>query len=84
MLTAATITLSKSGVPLIHHVLLMFNNMIDKLDKVIPNLSLFPGVHAAAIRAHQVLCKYYSKTNESYMYHMAMSESLCFYFVVVY
>lgn len=78
MLTAATITLSKSGVPLIHHVLPMFDNMIDKLDKIIMNESLFPSIHAAAIRACQVLCKYYLKTDDSYMYRMAMSKSSLF------
>ncbi|KAK0229936.1 ribonuclease H-like domain-containing protein [Armillaria nabsnona] len=58
MLTAAMITLSKFGVPLIHHVLPMFDNMIDKLDKV--------------------LCKYYSKTDKSYMYCIAMIMYLAY------
>ncbi len=53
----------------------MFNDMIDKLDKIIMNESLFAGVCTAAIWACQVLCKYYSKADESYMYWMAMSKS---------
>ncbi|PBL01506.1 hypothetical protein ARMGADRAFT_917580 [Armillaria gallica] len=61
------ITPSKSGIPLIHYVLSMLNNMINKLNKIIITESLFAGVYAAAIQAHQVLCKYYWKTDESYV-----------------
>ncbi len=49
MFAATTKTMSKSGVPLIHEVIPMFDNMIDKLDKLITNERLFPGVRAAAI-----------------------------------
>lgn len=76
MFAATTKTMSESGVPLIHEVILMFDDMIDKLDKLITNERLLPGVRAAAIRARQVLCKYYSKTDDSYMYRMAMSKYL--------
>ncbi|PBK64784.1 hypothetical protein ARMSODRAFT_1022773 [Armillaria solidipes] len=49
MFAAATKTISESGVPLIHEIIPMFDNMINKLDKVITNEWLFPGVRAAAI-----------------------------------
>ncbi|KAK0441487.1 uncharacterized protein EV420DRAFT_1650094 [Desarmillaria tabescens] len=76
ILAAGTISLSRSGVALIHEVIPMFDGMIDQLDKIIVDVKLLPGVQAAAVQACQVLCKYYSKTDETYMYHMAMSKSL--------
>lgn len=68
MLASATLQMSQSGVPLIHEVIPMFDEMISQLEDVITDIKLFPGVQAAAIRACAVLCKYYSKTDDSYMY----------------
>ncbi len=66
--------MSQSGVPLIHDVIPMFDEMINQLEEMIMDTKLFPGVRAVAIQARAVLCKYYSKTDESYMYWMAISE----------
>ncbi|PBK66579.1 hypothetical protein ARMSODRAFT_890414, partial [Armillaria solidipes] len=76
MLASATLQMSQSGVPLIHEVIPMFDEMISQLEDVITDIKLFPGVRATAIRARAVLCKYYSKTDDSYMYRMAMSKIL--------
>ncbi|SJK96756.1 uncharacterized protein ARMOST_00001 [Armillaria ostoyae] len=72
MLASATLQMSQSGVPLIHQVIPMFDEMISQLEDIIMDHKLFPGVRAAAIRARAVLCKYYSKTDDSYMYRMAL------------
>ncbi len=54
----------------------MFDEMISRLEDIITNIKLFPGMRATAIRACAVLCKYYSKMDDSYMYQMAMSKIL--------
>ncbi len=75
MLTSTTLQMSQSGVPLIHKVILMFNKMISQLEDIITDIKLFPSVWAAAIWACAILCKYYSKTDDSYMYWIAMSKN---------
>ncbi len=73
MLSVASERMSSSGVPLLHEVIPLFDLLISKFEDIIVNTDLFPGVHAAAIRGHAILCKYYLKTDDSYMYRMAMS-----------
>ncbi len=67
--------MSQSGVLLIHKVILMFDEIINQLKEMIMDTKLYAGVQAVAIQAQAVLCKYYSKTDESYMCRMAISES---------
>ena len=74
MLALATKRMSESKVPLIHEVIPLFDSLINRFEEFIGNEDLFPGVHAAAIRGRAVLCKYYSKTDDSIMYRMAMSK----------
>ncbi len=73
MLSVASEHMSSSGVPLLHEVIPLFDLLIGKFEATITNTDLFPGVRAAAIHGHAVLCKYYSKTDDSYMYRMSMS-----------
>ncbi len=73
MLSVASERMSSSGVPLLHEVIPLFDLLISKFEDIIVNTNLFPGVRAAAIHRRAVLCKSYSKTDDSYMYRMAMS-----------
>lgn len=75
MLALATEHMSKSKIPLIHEVIPLFDSLISKFENFITDEDLFPGVWAAAIWGHAVLCKYYSKIDDSIMYCMAMSKS---------
>ncbi len=75
MLSVASKWMSSSGVPLLHEVIPLFDLLISKFEDIIINTDLFPGVQAAAICGCAVLCKYYSKTDDSYMYCMSMSMS---------
>ncbi|PBK91899.1 hypothetical protein ARMGADRAFT_896474, partial [Armillaria gallica] len=75
MLSVASERMSSSRVPLLHEVIPLFDLLISKFEDIIVNTDLFPGIQAAAICGCTVLCKYYSKTDDSYMYRMAMSMS---------
>ncbi|SJL16081.1 uncharacterized protein ARMOST_19597 [Armillaria ostoyae] len=72
MLSVASERISSSGVPLLHEVIPLFDLLISKFEDIIIDTDLFPGVRAATIHGHAVLCKYYSKTDDSYMYRMSM------------
>ncbi len=50
--------------------------LTSMLNDTIENASLHIAVRAAAARGHVILDKYYTKTDESIMYRMGMSESL--------
>ncbi len=73
MLSVASEWMSSSGGPLLHEVIFLFDSLISKFEDIIIDADLFPGVQVAVICGCTVLCNYYSKTDNSYMYHMAMS-----------
>ncbi len=74
MLSVATEHMSLSKFPLVHEVIPLFDSLINKFEVFITNEDLFPGVRAAAICGRTVICKYYSKTDNSIIYRMAMSK----------
>ncbi len=52
----------------------MFDKLTVKVNAAIKDTSLHIAVRAAAARGRVILDKYYSKTDASIMYRMAMSE----------
>lgn len=62
-------------IPLIHEVIPIMDILTKKIDDSITDTSLHIAVRAAAARGRVILNKYYSKTDESIMYRMGMSES---------
>ncbi len=74
MLFLASEHMLKSKFLLIHQVIPLFDSLINKFEDFISNEDLFAGVRAAAIHGRAVICKYYSKTDDSIMYRMAMSK----------
>ena len=62
--------------PLLHEVIPIFDIIITRaLDDYIDDATKLPIVRAAARRGHAIVNKYYSLTNDSVMYCLAMSES---------
>ena len=61
--------------PLIHDVIPLFDILTTAMDDFIDNVNLHPTVHAAALRGSQIMSKYYSLTDDSIAFHVAMSMS---------
>ena len=66
--------MSKKRIPLLYEVILVINILNEKLEDATENTSLLPSVRARAMKGLAVLNKYYSKTDESIMYQIAMSK----------
>ncbi|TDL14515.1 hypothetical protein BD410DRAFT_733965 [Rickenella mellea] len=69
---AATERISKSAVPLIHEVIPLIDSLTDTLAAAVLDEALHPVVRAAMARGVEVLNRYYSKTDDSVMYRLAM------------
>lgn len=66
--------MSKSDVPLLHEVISLIDALTTHLKNAITDATLLKPVHIAAARGLRMLHKYYSKTDESIMYRIAMSK----------
>jgi hypothetical protein len=64
--------MSQSQTPLIHEVIPIFDIITHHLDKFVDNSDNFLAVRSAAQRGHAMMNKYYSLTDESIMYRIAM------------
>ena len=69
----ATKKFSKSKVPLIHHVIPIFDIITTALEDHIDNNALPLVVCHAALRGYLMLNKYYTLTDDSIVYRVAMS-----------
>lgn len=76
----ATKEISKSKTPLIHQVIPIFDIITTALEDSIDNAALPLVVRHAALRGYLMLNKYYSLTDESVVYRIAMSRffHLCY------
>ncbi|KAJ3505977.1 hypothetical protein NMY22_g17397 [Coprinellus aureogranulatus] len=72
MLTCATKELSSSKKPLVHEVIPIIDTLTTFFDETIDDTMLHPTVRHAALRGLRMLNKYYSKTDESNVYRIAM------------
>lgn len=72
----ATKEILKCKVPLIHDVIPLIDSLTAALDEVIDNILLSLTVHHAALHGVLLLNKYYTKTNDSIIYCIAMSMFL--------
>ena len=72
----ATNQISMNKIPLIHQVILIFDVITTALEDNIENDALPLIVRHAALRGYYMLNKYYSLTDDSIVYRIAMSTSL--------
>ncbi|KAL1940908.1 hypothetical protein VTO73DRAFT_7544 [Trametes versicolor] len=68
----ATNEISKSGHALVHEVIPYIDLLTDHVDDVDKDTQLAPAVRAAAKRGRAILDKYYSYTDDSVIYRIAM------------
>ncbi|EAU89851.2 hypothetical protein CC1G_07003 [Coprinopsis cinerea okayama7 len=68
----ATKEVSKSSIPLIHEVIPFIDSLTSMFDEFIDNTERHPAVRHAALRGLKMLNKYYSKTDKSIVYRIAM------------
>lgn len=71
---SATLRISKSRIPLMHEVIPIMDILTHELNLTIQDTNLHIAVRAAAARGRVIMDKYYSRTDESIMYRMAMSK----------
>ena len=64
------------GRPLVHDVIPLIDNLTAKLQRAAGDTSLNITIRAAALAGIKVLNKYYSKTDDTIIYRVAMSKSL--------
>jgi len=67
--------ISTNKIPLIHQVIPIFDIIMTTLEDNIENDTLPLIVRHAALRGYYMLNKYYSLTNDSIVYRIAMSKS---------
>jgi len=79
----ATKKISKSKVPLIHHVIPIFDVVTTALEDHIDNSTLPLVVRHAALRGYLMLNKYYTLTDDSIVYRVAMSVFFIFFSVLL-
>ncbi|THH15827.1 hypothetical protein EUX98_g9402 [Antrodiella citrinella] len=72
MFLVATELISHSSQPLLHVVIPIIDKLTAELENVIANNNLVQAVRLAATRGIKVLNKYYSATDESIMYRLAI------------
>lgn len=73
MFTDATKRISASNVPLLHEVIPLINILTTQLEDCVASPALHSVVRVTAARGLHVLNKYYSRTDDSIMYRIAMS-----------
>jgi hypothetical protein len=67
--------MSQSGVCLVHEVIPFIDGLTRAMDDVRDDETKHPAVRVAAANGLDVLNKYYSKTDDSHIYRIAMSKS---------
>ena len=79
--------MSKAGVPLIADLMVHFDALNELYSRILNNLGTPLHLRHAADRGQVVLNKYYSKTDESELYQLALCEHLsiltCLIFLTV-
>lgn len=78
----ATLLMEGMGRPLLHAVIPLMNNLVSKLEDFVDDKKLHASARAGASAGRKVLTKYYSLTDESIMYRLAISE--LFYMLFTY
>ena len=73
MFLNATKKICQNKVPLVHQVIPIIDIVSEALDEFIDGATLPPAIHSAAVRGSLMLNKYYSKTDESVIFCIAMS-----------
>lgn len=69
-----TTRISQSNTPLLHEVIPLIDSLTGAMEDVVDSMTASDIIRLAAARGRQVLNKYYSKTDESIMYRLAMSK----------
>jgi hypothetical protein len=73
MFLFVTKEVSKNTIPRIHEVIPFIDWLTDAMDDFASNPDLPTSLCLAAKRGSMMMNKYYAKTDESIMFHMAMS-----------
>ena len=73
MFLTATKKICQNKVPLIHQVIPIIDIVSKALDEFIDDATLPPAICSAAVHGSLMLNKYYSKTDESVIFRIAMS-----------
>ena len=74
--------MSQKRIPLLHEVIPIIDILTEKLEAAVEDDKIQLVIKAGAERGLAILHKYYSKTDESIMYRIAMST--CFHFQVIF
>lgn len=71
-----SLEMQSSTIPLISSVIPRIDDLVRVIDDFKDDTSKHPAVRSAAIRGLTILNKYYQKSDESFVYRIAMGESL--------
>ena len=67
--------MERMGHPLVHAVIPLIDNLTNKLTASAESSNLHVAVRAGALAGYKVLNKYYSKTDDSIVYRLAICVS---------
>ena len=71
-----SLEMQSAGIPLISDVILHMDNFVRVIDDFKDDASKHPAVRSAAIQGLTILNKYYQKSDESFVYRIAMGMSV--------
>jgi len=68
--------------PLLHHVIPLFDIITRKLDQFVDDGKLHPAIRTAAARGRTMMNKYYGLSDDSVMYRVAMCKFIVWFIVI--
>ena len=71
-----SLKMQSAGIPLISDVIPRMDDLVRVIDDFKDDASKHPAVRSAAIRGLMILNKYYQKSDESFVYRIAMGMSV--------
>ena len=73
--SVTSLEMQNAGTPLISSVIPHIDNLVQVIDDFKDNTDNHPAVHSAAIQGLTILNKYHQKSNDSFVYQIAMGKS---------
>lgn len=67
--------MERMGHPLVHAVIPLIDNLTNKLTTAAESSNLHIAVRAGAVAGYKILNKYYSRTDDSIVYRLAICMS---------
>ena len=79
---SATKRIFTNQIPLLHHIIPLFDIITQKLDQFVDDKKLHPAICTAAAQGHTMMNKYYGLSDNSVMYRVVMHKFIVWFIVI--